>query len=87
MQRDDCRRFAVADEHHRPVAGTEHALQRVDRDCFPSLHTALSAVALVYMWRHTRRLFWWSLPLVVSLWFSTVYLRYHYVRGRLKFGK
>lgn len=51
---------------------------------FPSLHVTLSTIALLYAWRYAplmktkRLLFWCLLPFVVSLWFSTVYLRHHW---------
>lgn len=52
---------------------------------FPSLHVGISSVALIYAYkfRNFTRLnkFLWYLyiPLVTSLWFSTVYLRHHWV--------
>ncbi|MBI5478811.1 MAG: inositol phosphorylceramide synthase [Deltaproteobacteria bacterium] len=54
------------------------------RASFPSLHCALSATALFYTWRFRRALggrmmFFVFLPLVVSLWISTVYLRHHWI--------
>ncbi len=49
------------------------------RAAFPSLHAAVSLVALVYAWRHVRPWFWALLPFAVGLWISTVYLRHHYV--------
>jgi membrane-associated phospholipid phosphatase len=49
------------------------------RAAFPSLHTAVSTVALVYAWRYVRRWFWILVPFVLGLWVSTVYLRHHYV--------
>lgn len=60
-------------------------LQDFPRDCFPSLHTAVSSVTLFFFFRNLRRI-----PirpvlapvvtlLTASLWFSTVYLRYHWV--------
>jgi membrane-associated phospholipid phosphatase len=61
------------------------AIESIKRDCFPSLHTALTTVSLVYLWRlrHLwrggRALLAVSAPLIVSLWVSTVYLRYHYL--------
>jgi len=61
------------------------ALQSVKTDCFPSLHTANSTVTLVFAFRYAdlfprkRIAFWIVLPVIVSLWVSTVYLRYHYV--------
>lgn len=48
------------------------------RAAFPSLHAAVSLVALVCAWRHERRLFWPLLPFVLGLWVSTIYLRHHY---------
>jgi membrane-associated phospholipid phosphatase len=49
------------------------------RAAFPSLHAAVSLLALVYAWRHVRPAFWALLPFVLGLWVSTVYLRHHYV--------
>lgn len=49
------------------------------RAAFPSLHAAVSLVALVYAWRFVRSWFWILLPFAVGLWISTVYLRHHYV--------
>lgn len=52
---------------------------RVARDCFPSLHTAVSLVVLAFAWRTWRVFFWVALPCVLLLMMSTVYLRLHYV--------
>jgi hypothetical protein len=52
---------------------------RVPRDCFPSLHTAVSLTLLWGAWRHLRPLFWCVLPVVLSIPFACVYFRYHYV--------
>ena len=49
------------------------------RDCFPSGHTEIALVVLLYAWRFERRYFCGLLPAVGLLLFSTVYLRYHYV--------
>ena len=52
---------------------------------FPSLHVGISTVALLYAWkfRNFSRLYkwiWWIyIPLVISLWISTIYLRHHWV--------
>ena len=48
------------------------------RAAFPSLHAAVSLVALVYAWRHVRAWFWVLLPFALGLWVSTIYLRHHY---------
>jgi membrane-associated phospholipid phosphatase len=52
---------------------------RIRRDVFPSLHVGISFVVWLYAFRNSRRLFWIISPLILSLWISTVYLRYHYV--------
>jgi hypothetical protein len=52
---------------------------RVPRDCFPSLHTALTLVMGWYVYRYSRRVFWVVSPVVVSTPLACVYFRYHYV--------
>jgi membrane-associated phospholipid phosphatase len=54
-------------------------LARIRRDCFPSLHVGISFVVWLYAWRNSKRLALILAPLVLSLWVSTVYLRYHYL--------
>jgi membrane-associated phospholipid phosphatase len=57
------------------------------RSAFPSLHCSLALLTLFYAWRfggalfprRPRLYFWICLPLVVSLWLSTIYLRHHWV--------
>lgn len=49
------------------------------RAAFPSLHAAVSLLALGLAWRFTRRLFVLLLPLSLGLWASTIYLRHHFV--------
>jgi membrane-associated phospholipid phosphatase len=57
------------------------------RSALPSLHCSIALLTLFYAWRFgdalfpgRRRLYFWiCLPLVVSLWLSTVYLRHHWV--------
>jgi membrane-associated phospholipid phosphatase len=47
-------------------------------DVFPSLHLAVSLYLLGFDWRFDRRRFWWVFAPCVTLWVSTIYLRYHY---------
>jgi membrane-associated phospholipid phosphatase len=49
------------------------------RDAFPSLHTAVTLLALVFAFKYVRWQFWVLLPCCVGLLLSTVYLRQHYV--------
>lgn len=52
---------------------------RIDRDCFPSLHTAITFLVSWIAWKEIRPLFWIFLPITITMPFSCVYLRYHYV--------
>lgn len=61
------------------AASTLHETFRVSRDVFPSLHVGMTTLYLLIAWRFARRLFWILLPFIAALWFSTLYLRYHYV--------
>ena len=47
-------------------------------DVFPCVHLAATLYLLLFDWRHARRRFWWCLLPCVVLWFSTLYLRFHY---------
>jgi membrane-associated phospholipid phosphatase len=78
--------YTLANQYRCDIQGYElGALQqkidllfRIPRDCFPSLHFSLSAVILLMTFRQNRRLALIYLPFVLSLWISTIYLRYHY---------
>ena len=66
-----------------PAAEGWRALETIQRDCFPSLHTALTTITLIYLWRHRslphgRLLLSLCTPAIGLLWASTLYLRYHY---------
>ena len=52
---------------------------KLPRDCFPSLHLAVSLVTLLFSWRMWRAAFWVGLPCVAALAVSTIYLRVHYL--------
>jgi len=54
-------------------------LARIHRDVFPSMHVAISFLVWLYAFRNSRLLFFLLSPLVLSLWVSTIYLRYHYL--------
>lgn len=49
------------------------------RDAFPSLHTAVTLLTLVFAFKYIRWQFWALLPVCVGLLLATVYLRHHYV--------
>jgi membrane-associated phospholipid phosphatase len=48
------------------------------RDAFPSLHSAIALLSLLFAWKYLRRLFWILLPICIGLVLSTIYLRHHY---------
>lgn len=47
-------------------------------DVFPSVHLAGSLYLLLFDWQHNRRRFWVYLLPCMVLWWSTMYLRFHY---------
>jgi membrane-associated phospholipid phosphatase len=59
-------------------AGAFSLLPVDSRAAFPSLHAAVSLVAMIYAWRFLRPWFWVLLPFCVGLWVSTIYLRHHF---------
>jgi len=80
-------RFFIGDMFHADlmrghiaaaINDTLNLLEGENRDAFPSGHTEVVLIVLLYAWRYRRWYFWLALPLVSGLIFSTVYLRYHY---------
>lgn len=60
-------------------------IERVKTDCMPSMHTSLCLIVLIYAIRYRHLFKWKKVSLAfwiignLSLFFSTVYLRYHWV--------
>ena len=54
-------------------------LEKIQRDCFPSGHTEIALLTLIYSYKFHKPYFYVMMVIVTSLIFSTVYLRYHYV--------
>jgi membrane-associated phospholipid phosphatase len=54
-------------------------LESTRRDCFPSLHTAITVIVTTYAFKYRRTLFWFLLPVATGIVMATMYLRYHYV--------
>ncbi|MGC2423777.1 MAG: phosphatase PAP2 family protein [Nitrospirota bacterium] len=61
------------------IDSTLNLLEGTNRDAFPSGHTEVVLIVLMYAWRYKRWLFWLALPLATGLVIATMYLRYHYV--------
>jgi membrane-associated phospholipid phosphatase len=52
---------------------------RIEKDCFPSLHTAITWVVSGVLYQNQKKLFRILLPVLVSIPIACIYLRYHYV--------
>ncbi len=69
---------------YNTLQGKWDSLSVIRSGAFPSLHVGISTVALIYATRFRKWsrfdniLFWIFLVLIVSLWFSTIYLRHHW---------
>ena len=61
------------------IAHYINLLESTRRDCFPSLHTAITFLVTMWAFRYHRWLFYIMAPICAGLLLSTVYLRYHYV--------
>ncbi len=58
---------------------TLNTLENIQRDAFPSGHTEITLLTMIFAWRYSRKFFWILSILGSSLILSTVILRYHYV--------
>jgi membrane-associated phospholipid phosphatase len=45
---------------------------------FPSAHCSAATVMLLLSYKYDKKLFWWVMPVIITLYISTVYGRYHY---------
>jgi membrane-associated phospholipid phosphatase len=61
------------------IQGDMNAAMTVHRDCMPSGHTMTTFVNLVLAFKYRSKFKWVIFIFTLSLIFSTVYLRYHYV--------
>jgi membrane-associated phospholipid phosphatase len=66
-----------------PIADTLFRLVNIlpsdARDAFPSLHTAVTLLTLIFAFNYVRWEFWLLLPFGIGLILGTIYLRHHYV--------
>jgi membrane-associated phospholipid phosphatase len=66
-----------------PIADTALRIVNIlpsdSRAAFPSLHSAVTLLSLLFAWKYVRWLFWIMLPFCAGLLLSTVYLHHHYV--------
>jgi membrane-associated phospholipid phosphatase len=81
-------RFTLNHLQSFPVSGiwttdairhTLDTLENIQRDAFPSGHTEMTFLSMIYAYKYSKKYFYVLLIVGTSLIFSTVYLRYHYV--------
>lgn len=61
------------------LQNTLNSLEQINRDAFPSGHTMMTVLSLVYALRYDRKLGYVYILISALMLFATVYLRYHYV--------
>jgi membrane-associated phospholipid phosphatase len=66
-------------ENIMPGMSMREIYRVVTRDAFPSGHTDITVLSMLLAFRYRTRARWIVTVLGISLLFSTVYLRYHYV--------
>jgi len=54
-------------------------LENIQRDAFPSGHTAITVLTLYYAFKYNKSYAYILIPITILMVISTVYLRYHYV--------
>ncbi|MBT3689770.1 phosphatase PAP2 family protein [bacterium] len=63
----------------------EYLIENRALHCFPSLHFGVTFIWLYFAWKYLRKnkylkyLYYLHIPLVTSVWLSTLYLRWHYL--------
>jgi len=63
----------------QPIVETLNYLENIQRDAFPSGHTEMTILTMIYAWKFSKKYFWVLFIIGTSLIISTVFLRYHYV--------
>lgn len=79
-------RFAMADQYSVTLDGymfkllTSHMENNamLHGGAFPSAHCAAATVMLSLSYKYDKKMFFWILPILITLYFSTIYGRYHY---------
>lgn len=55
------------------------AVMSTPRSTFPSLHVAIPTIVLISSFRASKNLFLLTIPIAILIFFSTIYLRHHYL--------
>lgn len=75
LQTVELKGFLIAED----IQNILNRLEGIKRDAFPSGHTGVMLTILYLSFKFHRKFFWFVLPVILALIFSTVYCRYHYV--------
>ncbi len=75
---------------YRSLASTLNGLENIQWDAFPSGHITIALLSSYFAFKYLPKIFYTTLPIVVLLLISTIYLRYHYlidaIAGIVLFG-
>ena len=80
-------RYTIKEQYTKPLEAsvvtntlftTLNRLETTKRDCFPSLHNAITLLVLLFAFKYQRKFFFFSLPVASGLFLGTIYLRVHY---------
>ncbi len=69
----------VTSNVYNSISSTLNGLENIQWDAFPSGHVTIALLYSHYAFKYFRKMFFWTLPIVLLLIISTVYLRYHYL--------
>jgi membrane-associated phospholipid phosphatase len=61
------------------IIDTLNFLEDIQRDAFPSGHTEMTILTMIYAWKFSKKYFSVLMIIGTSMIISTVFLRYHYV--------
>ncbi|MEJ2048510.1 MAG: phosphatase PAP2 family protein [Calditrichota bacterium] len=68
----------VTSNIYNSISGALNGLENIQWDAFPSGHVTIALLYAHYAFKCFRKMFFFTLPVVILLVISTVYLRYHY---------
>ena len=69
----------VTSNVYNSISSALNGLENIQWDAFPSGHVTIALLYSHYAFKYFRKMFFWTLPIVLLLIVSTVYLRYHYL--------
>ena len=61
------------------IKNTLNTLEQINRDAFPSGHTMMTLISMIYAWKYSKKLGMIYTFIAIFMIIATIYLRYHYV--------